>query len=156
MAAFEALCKGSWQTVKSISIKNATITLNFLNNQRMIKDKSPFPNLRIRSRQATSSDCTCFLRPGVDVCVISTSQKAKSKNEELKHPVSNVILALFYLELLIFFRIFCSFVSWSSHFWHLLFGHLVRDCMFFNLLMTPVFEPLLTYSSFELNRTKPQ
>ncbi|XP_062092377.1 SNF2 domain-containing protein CLASSY 1-like [Humulus lupulus] len=71
---FEALCCGSWKALKSIRISNGTMRLNFMDHGCTLQEKGPFTNLRIKSRQATLSDCTCFLRPGVDICVLSTLQ----------------------------------------------------------------------------------
>ncbi|GFS33583.1 chromatin remodeling 38 [Actinidia rufa] len=48
----------------------------------LIEENVPMANLRIRSRKATLSDCTCFLRPGLDVCVLSTSQLTENTSEE--------------------------------------------------------------------------
>ncbi|XP_059457870.1 SNF2 domain-containing protein CLASSY 1-like [Corylus avellana] len=84
---FEALLYGSWEAVELIRIINGTMAMHFMDSQYIIEDKSPFSNLRIRSRQATLSDCTCYLRPGIDICVLSASQHAKSSDEENREPV---------------------------------------------------------------------
>ncbi|KAM3697745.1 hypothetical protein ACB098_06G137200 [Castanea mollissima] len=78
---FEALFYGSWEAVELIRIVNGSMTLHFEDFQTVIQEKSPIANLRIRSRQATLSDCTCFLRPGVDICVLSASQQGNSSDE---------------------------------------------------------------------------
>ncbi|KAI3517493.1 hypothetical protein L1887_16708 [Cichorium endivia] len=45
-------------------------------------------DLRIRSRKANLADCTCFLRPGIDVCVLSTIPKTEDdSNNENPEPV---------------------------------------------------------------------
>lgn len=84
---FEALLYGSWEAVELIRIMNGTMVMHFMDNQYIIEEKSPFSNLRVRSRQATLSDCTCYLRPGIDICVLSQSQHAKSSDEENREPV---------------------------------------------------------------------
>ncbi|KAM6583076.1 hypothetical protein CsatB_010078 [Cannabis sativa] len=86
---FEALCCGSWKTLKSIRISNGTMRLNFMDHGCTLQEKGPFTNLRIKSRQATLSDCTCFLRPGVDICVLSTlhSQHTQNLDDEGQDPV---------------------------------------------------------------------
>ncbi|MCI78040.1 SNF2 domain-containing protein CLASSY 1-like, partial [Trifolium medium] len=40
-------------------------------------DKGTLSDIRMRSRKTTVSDCACFLRPGIDVCVLSPPQRAK-------------------------------------------------------------------------------
>lgn len=80
--SFEALLCDSWEAVELIRIMNGTLTMHFVDNQYVIQDKSPFSNLRIRSRQATLFDCTCFLRPGVDICVLSASEHTEGENDE--------------------------------------------------------------------------
>jgi hypothetical protein len=94
LTAFEALLYGSWEAVELIRIINGTMAMHFMDSQYIIEDKSPFSNLRIRSRQATLSDCTCYLRPGIDICVLSASQHAKSSDEENREPVSHIFISL--------------------------------------------------------------
>lgn len=98
LTAFEALLYGSWEVVELIRIMNGTMVMHFMDNQYIIEEKSPFSNLRIRSRQATLSDCTCSLRPGIDICVLSASQHAKSSDEENREPVSHLFISLFNLD----------------------------------------------------------
>ncbi|KAL3717952.1 hypothetical protein ACJRO7_003136 [Eucalyptus globulus] len=73
---FEALCVGSWQPVESIRISHGRMTTCTVDDQYTIEESGPFTNVRIKSRQATLSDCTCILRPGVDICVLSPSEKS--------------------------------------------------------------------------------
>lgn len=94
LTAFEALLYGSWEAVELIRIMNGTMVMHFMDNQYIIEEKSPFSNLRVRSRQATLSDCTCYLRPGIDICVLSQSQHAKSSDEENREPVSHHFISL--------------------------------------------------------------
>lgn len=68
------------------------MTINFADNHScVIQNKGPFPNIRVRSRQANSYDCTCFLRPGVDVCVLSTPENTENSEEKIRAPVSGIL-----------------------------------------------------------------
>ncbi|XP_021296033.1 SNF2 domain-containing protein CLASSY 2-like, partial [Herrania umbratica] len=82
---FEVLFCGSWQAVELIRIKNGVMTMHLIDDQYLI-EKQPFSDFRVKSRQATLSDCTCFLRPGIDVCILSASQRT-AINEENPEPV---------------------------------------------------------------------
>ncbi|XP_061986540.1 SNF2 domain-containing protein CLASSY 2-like isoform X3 [Populus nigra] len=84
---FEALCCGSWQSVELIQIRYGAMTVHFVDSHHRIEEKGPFSNVRVKSRKATSSDCTCFLRPGIDVCVLSSSERAKNTGEGNSEPV---------------------------------------------------------------------
>lgn len=84
---FEAMCCGSWQAAEKIRIRNGSITLHLVNDQFMILERGPYTDFRIRSRQATSSDCTCFLRPGVDICVLSSSRSTENTDVQGSEPV---------------------------------------------------------------------
>lgn len=84
---FEAFFHDSWKTVELIRIEDGTMTMHLKDNQCYTEEKRPFSNLRIRSRKATLSDCTYFLRPGVDVCVLSASQNVECSDEENEEPV---------------------------------------------------------------------
>lgn len=88
LIAFEALFFGSWEAVEFIRIMNGTMTIHFMDNQYISQEKSVFSNLRIRSRRANLSDCTCFLRPGIDICVLSASRQPVNSDEEKQRPVS--------------------------------------------------------------------
>uniref|UniRef100_A0A7N0UEX2 Uncharacterized protein n=1 Tax=Kalanchoe fedtschenkoi TaxID=63787 RepID=A0A7N0UEX2_KALFE len=83
---FEALCCGSWQTVKNIEIRDGVMTLHFLDSKFELKDRGPISNFRIKSRKATLSDCTCLLRPNVEVCVLVNPSKTSS-SEVSEEPV---------------------------------------------------------------------
>ncbi|KAG5240010.1 SNF2 domain-containing protein [Salix suchowensis] len=84
---FEALCCGSWQSVELLQIRDGAMTVHFVDSHHSIEENGPFSNIRVKSRKATSSDCTCFLRPGVDVCVLSSSERAKNTGEGNSEPV---------------------------------------------------------------------
>ncbi|KAK7387481.1 hypothetical protein VNO78_28319 [Psophocarpus tetragonolobus] len=77
----EALLSASWQAVELIKIESGTTTLHFIDNHHMTFDKGLFSDIRIRSRKATSSDCSYFLRPGMDICALSSSQCGYNSDE---------------------------------------------------------------------------
>ena len=85
------MCCGSWQAAEKIRIRNGSITLHLVNDQFMILERGPYTDFRIRSRQATSSDCTCFLRPGVDICVLSSSHSTENTDVQGSEPVSDLL-----------------------------------------------------------------
>lgn len=76
------------------------MSMKFVDNQYVIHERGPFSDLRMKSRQATLSDCTCFLRQGVDICVLSIPQQTEGSDEVLKDPVSDIIIWDFNLELM--------------------------------------------------------
>ncbi|TKY47586.1 SNF2 domain-containing protein CLASSY 1 [Spatholobus suberectus] len=80
-AAFEAFLSGSWQAVELIKIESGTMSLHFMDNHHMTMEKGLFSDVRIRSRKATLSDCSYFLRPGIDICVLSASQCSDNSDE---------------------------------------------------------------------------
>ncbi|MED6135724.1 SNF2 domain-containing protein CLASSY [Stylosanthes scabra] len=50
---------------------------------RWVLEKGPTTlDIRIKSREATSSDCSSFLRPGIDISVLSTSQSTPSNSPQ--------------------------------------------------------------------------
>lgn len=69
-------------------VEDGTISIHLAESEFVIEEKNPIPNLRLRPRKATLSDCTCFLRPGTEVSVLSTFQQAESSEEENLEPVS--------------------------------------------------------------------
>ncbi|XP_028778820.1 SNF2 domain-containing protein CLASSY 1 [Neltuma alba] len=83
---FEAFLSDSWKAVELIKIEGGTSTLHFINNQNRVLKKGPDSDIRIRSRKATLSDCSCFLRPGIDVCVLSCSQQDNSSGKICLEP----------------------------------------------------------------------
>ncbi|KAF3433339.1 hypothetical protein FNV43_RR24441 [Rhamnella rubrinervis] len=85
--AFEALYCGSWKSVELISIRNGNMSMKFVDDQYLIHERGPFTDLRIKSRQATLSDCTCFLRHGVDICVLSIPQQTEGADDVVEDPV---------------------------------------------------------------------
>ncbi|KAJ6290138.1 hypothetical protein OIU78_025957 [Salix suchowensis] len=59
---FEALCCGSWQSVELLQIRDGAMTVHFVDSHHSIEENGPFSNIRVKSRKATLSDCTCFLK----------------------------------------------------------------------------------------------
>ncbi|KAL2317089.1 hypothetical protein Fmac_030965 [Flemingia macrophylla] len=84
---FEAVAFGSWQAVKFIKVEAGTLSMHFVDNYHMTMEKGPASDIRIRSRKATSSDCSRFLRPGIDVCVLSAPQKSDDSDAININPV---------------------------------------------------------------------
>ncbi|CAE6074662.1 unnamed protein product [Arabidopsis arenosa] len=82
---FEVFCWGTWKAVEYLRIENGTMTMRLLENGQVLDDIRPFQRLRLRSRKATLIDCTSFLRPGIDVCVLY--QKDVTLDEETPEPV---------------------------------------------------------------------
>ncbi|XVF84071.1 hypothetical protein PTKIN_Ptkin16aG0545300 [Pterospermum kingtungense] len=83
---FEILFRGSWQAVELIRIKDGFMTI-YLEDDQYVTERQPFSDFRVKSRKASLSDCTCFLRPGVDVCVLSSSQQIGSQDDKKPEPV---------------------------------------------------------------------
>ncbi|KAF7147063.1 hypothetical protein RHSIM_Rhsim03G0253900 [Rhododendron simsii] len=77
------------EIVECLQIRAGAKTTLLAGDGHVIKENVPITNLRISSRKATLSDCTCFLRPGLDVCVLSTCQlTGSSSKEENQEPVT--------------------------------------------------------------------
>ncbi|XP_022747754.1 SNF2 domain-containing protein CLASSY 1-like isoform X2 [Durio zibethinus] len=83
---FEILFCDSWQAVELIRISDGIMTMHLIDDQYLI-EKQPFSDFRVKSRKASLSDCTCFLRPGIDVCVLLGSQQIGSLDDENPEPV---------------------------------------------------------------------
>lgn len=88
LTAFEAYCWGSWQPVERLRIKDGVITMHVIDGEEVTEETATITNLRLRSRKATVSDCSCILRPGVDVCVLSAPDMENSDEEKKLSPVS--------------------------------------------------------------------
>lgn len=90
--AFEAFWGDTWQNVERLSIKDGSIRMHVIDDESVIEVQIPISNIRIRPRKATAIDCTCLLRPGLDVSVLSippqTEDTENSHTEDLK-PVSS-------------------------------------------------------------------
>ncbi|RZC91844.1 hypothetical protein C5167_021557 [Papaver somniferum] len=72
VSPFEAYYGSSWWPVKSLSIRKGELDVHLESPDEVgVTEKIPVGNLRMRSRRATVSDCMCFLRPGVDICILS-------------------------------------------------------------------------------------
>lgn len=81
--AFDAFWCGSWQPAECLIIDSGAILTHVLENGEIIEEDIPMSNLRIRSRKATLFDCTSFLRPGIDICVL-TSQNSDDTAEPIR------------------------------------------------------------------------
>lgn len=77
---FELFSHGSWQSVEQIRAAG-NLVFKFEDGHFEIAKKDSLSNLRIRPRKATPSDCTCFLRPGVDICALLKSQEPEVSDE---------------------------------------------------------------------------
>ncbi|RDX67244.1 SNF2 domain-containing protein CLASSY 2, partial [Mucuna pruriens] len=63
------------------------MSMHFVDNYHMAMEKGPLSDIRIRSRKATLSDCSRFLRPGIDVCVLSAPQQSDDSDAICIDPV---------------------------------------------------------------------
>ncbi|KAL6503774.1 SNF2 domain-containing protein [Orobanche gracilis] len=79
---FEAFWSGSWQPVEQLSISDGAITTHIVDDGEIIEEDIPMSHVRLRSREATWSDCASFLRPGIDICVLSVHHTSESEGVE--------------------------------------------------------------------------
>ncbi|KAL8218045.1 hypothetical protein R6Q57_021418 [Mikania cordata] len=87
--AFEAFLCGSWLPVEQLRIRNGVVSMFIKNKEETIEEIIPMSDYRIRSRKANLADCTCFIRPGIDVCVHSIYQLPDEEStDENPEPVS--------------------------------------------------------------------
>ncbi|AES78270.2 chromatin remodeling complex subunit [Medicago truncatula] len=73
ITTFEAIRNDSWQPVELIKIDFGKTTLHFMDTQQMQTPLSS--DIRIRSRKATSFDCSSFLRRGMDISMLQISDQ---------------------------------------------------------------------------------
>ncbi|KAK7281099.1 hypothetical protein RIF29_08793 [Crotalaria pallida] len=85
--SFEAFLYGSWHPVEKMEIEYGRSTLHFTDNQHKVLVKNDSKILRIKSRRATLSDCSCFLRPGIDICVRLASQNIDTSDDVDQNPM---------------------------------------------------------------------
>lgn len=64
------------------------MSIHFVDNHYVTMEKGPLSDIRIRSRKATLSDCSRFLRPGIDICVLSAPQQSNDSDAVVMDPVS--------------------------------------------------------------------
>lgn len=102
-SAFESVWLGSWWPVKQLKIRKGYLIVSSVDGQHEHEACGPSTNLRVRSRKANSSDCTCYLRPGLDVCVLSPSSDGNSNNVSLQ---ARYNMSMFYGLSYILFGIF--------------------------------------------------
>ncbi|KFK33843.1 hypothetical protein AALP_AA5G067200 [Arabis alpina] len=67
---FEVFSSGTWKAVEYLEIEKGTMRIRLLEDGLVLDDVKPFQRLRLRSRKATLIDCSTFLRPGIDCCVL--------------------------------------------------------------------------------------
>ncbi|VFQ99501.1 unnamed protein product [Cuscuta campestris] len=79
---FEVFRNESWQPVERVRIQNGAFAMHVLDEGELIEEDIPITNIRISSRKATTLDCACFLRPGLDVCVFSTPHQTEDSDSD--------------------------------------------------------------------------
>ncbi|KAI7745777.1 hypothetical protein M8C21_010607 [Ambrosia artemisiifolia] len=85
---FEAFWCGSWLPVERLRIRCGVVSMFIKNKEETTEETIPMSDFRIRSRKANLADCTCFLRPGIDVLVHSVYQPPdEESNDENPEPV---------------------------------------------------------------------
>ncbi|XP_076927124.1 SNF2 domain-containing protein CLASSY 1-like [Bidens hawaiensis] len=83
---FEAYWCGSWLPVERLRIRNGVVSMFIKNKETTTEETIPMSDFRIRSRKANLADCTCFLRPGIDVCVLSVYQPPDEESNDDEDP----------------------------------------------------------------------
>lgn len=68
--------------MERLRISDGTLTLNFLDMGYLFEQKGFLSTLRLRPRRATMTDCTWFLRPGVEISVYTTPDSSEDSSEE--------------------------------------------------------------------------
>ena len=53
-----------------------------LDKEETTEETIPMSDFRIRSRKANLADCTCLLRPGIDVCVNTIYQPPDEESDD--------------------------------------------------------------------------
>ncbi|KAK9063338.1 hypothetical protein SSX86_017208 [Deinandra increscens subsp. villosa] len=85
---FEAYWCSSWLPVERLRIRNGVVSMHIKNKEETTEEIIPMSDFRIRSRKANLADCTCFIRPGIDVCVHSVYQPPDEESDnENSEPV---------------------------------------------------------------------
>lgn len=74
--------------MERLKVGGGVISANIVHHGEVIEEDINMSHLRVRSRRATSSDCISFLRPGIDVCVLSESNTENEDDETDSEPVS--------------------------------------------------------------------
>lgn len=82
--------------VERLRIRNGVVSMFILNEGETSEETIPVSDVRIRSRKPNLADCTCFLRPGIDVCVHSIYQPPddEESTDENSEPVSLFVFEL--------------------------------------------------------------
>lgn len=77
--------------VERLRIRNGVVSMFIVNKEETTEENIPMSDFRIRSRKANLADCTCLLRPGIDVCVNTIYQAPdEESDDEDSEPVSLV------------------------------------------------------------------
>ncbi|XP_051142710.1 SNF2 domain-containing protein CLASSY 1-like [Andrographis paniculata] len=79
---FEAFWCGSWHPVERLRIIGGVISTRLVDNGVTTEEEISMSHLRVKSRRATWFDCSSFLRPGIDICVLATSPNSNNSNAE--------------------------------------------------------------------------
>lgn len=79
---FEAYWCGSWLPVERLRIRNGVVSMFIVNKEETTEENIPMSYFRIRSRKANLADCTCLLRPGIDVCVNTIYQPPDEESND--------------------------------------------------------------------------
>ncbi|KAJ4872089.1 SNF2 domain-containing protein CLASSY 1 [Raphanus sativus] len=79
---FEVFSSGTWKAVEYLRVERGSMTMRLLEKGHVLDDVKPFQWLRLRSRKATTIDCTTFLRHGVDVCVLYQKDEATPEDDQ--------------------------------------------------------------------------
>lgn len=74
--------------MERLQVRGGTLSTHIVFNGDVVEEDIPMSHLRVKSRKATVSDCTAFLRQGVDICVIWAP--GNSNNEDDKKDVEPV------------------------------------------------------------------
>ncbi|KAL3650315.1 SNF2 domain-containing protein [Castilleja foliolosa] len=80
---FEAFWSSSWHPVEQLAISDGAVITHIVDDGDVIEADIPMSHLRIRSREATWSDCASFLRQGIDICVLSNTHTSGNENDEI-------------------------------------------------------------------------
>ncbi|RHN80703.1 putative DNA helicase chromatin remodeling SNF2 family [Medicago truncatula] len=77
--SFEAVLNRSWQPVELIKIESGKTIVNFIHAQNI--HSHLLSDIRLRSREATPADCSSFVRPGIDISVLSSFEYNKKSRQ---------------------------------------------------------------------------
>lgn len=64
--------------------------MHVIDDESVTEVQIPISNIRIRPRKATAIDCTCLLRPGIDVSVFSIPQRTEEEEDTGNSPAEDL------------------------------------------------------------------